>query len=182
MPGCPVAFALIAIPKSVIRTMPVVVNEDVGRLEIAMQDALGVGRRQSGAQLVRNLDDLFRRQAADSSQQACEVLPPVRTPSRRRPHRRLADVEHPAHRGVRDLAGKADLLDDVRARFRARRADQLQRDLGIQNQVVGTPDVAHTAAAGAGNHPVPPSNRSPAANDCLAGGGDEGGVRAGSSS
>ena len=47
--------------------------------------------------------------------------------------------------------------------FRARRIDQLQRDGGLQDQVVGAPDIAHAAAADPRDHPI-------AAREHLAGG------------
>src|ERR1019366_8200225 len=44
------------------------VEHDVGRLQIAMQNALGVSRGEAGAQLARYFDRFVGRQAADSAQ------------------------------------------------------------------------------------------------------------------
>ena len=53
---------------------PVVVDEHVGRLEIAMEHALRVRRREAGAELAADVDDLFRRQPADAPEQRGQVL------------------------------------------------------------------------------------------------------------
>ena len=66
----------------------------------------------------------------------------------------FADVEDPAHRRVRDLPREPHLLKDASAVRRAGRVDQLERDRRLEDQVVGSPHVAHAAAADARNHPV----------------------------
>ena len=51
-------------PKSVMRTQPIVVDEDVGRLESAVQHALRVRGREALAQLPADVGDLLGRQMA----------------------------------------------------------------------------------------------------------------------
>ena len=62
----------------------VVVDQHVGRLEIAVQHALRVRRRQTGAELTGDVDDLLGRQPADAPQQRREVLAVAPAPSSRR--------------------------------------------------------------------------------------------------
>ena len=50
------------------------VEHDVGRLQVAMQNALGVGRGQSGAKLARDVERFVRRQPADAPQQRSQVF------------------------------------------------------------------------------------------------------------
>jgi hypothetical protein len=53
----------------------VAVEHDVGRLEVAVQHAAVVDRRQPGAQLPRDVERLAAREAADPPQQPGQVLP-----------------------------------------------------------------------------------------------------------
>ena len=50
------------------------VDHHVGRLQVAMQNALIVGRGKAGAELARDLQRLLVGQAADPPQQRGEVL------------------------------------------------------------------------------------------------------------
>jgi hypothetical protein len=56
---------------------PLRVEDDVGRLEIAMQDAAFVGRREPGAQLAAHFERFVLRQPSDA--------PAAATPGRRHP-------------------------------------------------------------------------------------------------
>jgi hypothetical protein len=131
-----------------------VVDEHVGRLEIAMQDALPVRRRQAAAQLAGDVDHLLGRQPADPADQRRQVL------SFHELHRvedaelRLADVEDAAHGRVGDLSRQADFVQQPLAPFRDRRVDQLQRHRRVEHQIVGAPHIAHAATADARDHPV----------------------------
>ena len=66
----------------------------------------------------------------------------------------LADVEDPADRRMGDLPRQPHLVEDPLAAVRDGRVDQLQRDRGVEHEVVGAPDVAHAAAADPRDHPV----------------------------
>ena len=72
---------------------PVVVDQHVGRLEIAMKDALGVRRGQPGAQLMGDVDDLLRGQPADAAEKRGQVLASNELHRKEDPALGLADVE-----------------------------------------------------------------------------------------
>ena len=63
-----------ASPKSVILHLAAAVEHDVGRLEVAMQHALVVRRRKSGAQLPRDLDALVLREPSNPPEQRSQIL------------------------------------------------------------------------------------------------------------
>ena len=133
----------------------VVVDQDVGRLEVAVQHALRVRGREAGAQLAGDFErpsptaaGPTRRSSAARSSPCTSSIEKNTMPSV------FADVEHAADRGMRDLPREPDLVEDRAARRRAGATDQLQRDRRLEHQIVGAPDVAHAAAAEARDHPV----------------------------
>ena len=83
---------------------PLAVDQHVGRLEIAVQDALGVGGREAGAQLPGDVDHFVRGQPADAAQQRGEILAAHQLHRKKDQAVGLADIEHAADRGVRNLA------------------------------------------------------------------------------
>ena len=50
------------------------VQHDVGGLQVAMQDALGVRGGEAGAQLARDFDCFVRGQAANAAQERAEIF------------------------------------------------------------------------------------------------------------
>jgi hypothetical protein len=125
----------------------ILIDEHVRRFEIAVQDALRVGCRQAVAQLLGNVDDFLSRQAADPAYKSGKVFAMDEL------HRiedfaiTFADVENPADRGMRDLSGQANLVEDALSSFRIGRMDQLQGHRHLEDQIVGSPDLAHPAVA-----------------------------------
>ena len=93
----------------------VLIDQDVGRLQVAMQHALRVRRRQPGAQLAGDLEHPLGRQTARALEQRGEIL------SLHELHREedrlagFADVEDPAHRRVGDLPREPHFLEDAAA-------------------------------------------------------------------
>ena len=71
---------------------------------------------------------------------------------------------------MRDLPREPDFVEDRARGLRARRMDQLQRDRGLEHEIVGAPDVAHAAAADARDHPVAAGEHLPGAKHELLGG------------
>ena len=89
------------------------VDHHVGRLEIAVQDALRVGRRETGAELARSAPPCPRGRPADAAQQRGQVLAVDVL------HREVvlavdfADVVDAADVGVGDLARDAHLVEEA---------------------------------------------------------------------
>ena len=133
-----------------------VVDQNVRRLEVAVQHAACVRGGQPAGQLAGDVHDLLGWHAADAAKQRGEVF--AGDELHRVEHDAalgLADVEHPADRGMRDLPRQANLVEQPRPRVWTGRVDHLQRHRHLQDQIVGAPDVAHAAAPDARDHPVP---------------------------
>ncbi len=135
---------------------PVVVDEDVRRLQIAMKHTLRVRRRETRAQLPPDVDDLLRRQrgrrgaaAPRDLRRGSSSIEKKITPCG------FADVEDAAHGRVGDLAREPHLAEDPLARGGTRGLDDLQRDLGFEHEIVCAPDISHAAAADSLDHAVP---------------------------
>jgi len=71
-----------------------------------VQHALGVGRRDAGAQLAGDVDDLLGREPADPPEERREILASHQLHREKHFARELPDVEYPAHGRVRDLPGE----------------------------------------------------------------------------
>ena len=131
-----------------------VVDQDVGRLQVAVQHALGVGGGEAGAQLACDLEHTFRGETAHAAQQRRQVLAVHQFHGKEHDAGVFADVEHAADRRVRNLPGQADLVEDLRACGGTGRPDEFQRNRGLEHEVVGAPHVAHAAAPQPRNHAV----------------------------
>ena len=136
------------------------VDHDVGGLEIAMQHALVVRRRQARAELPRDLDGLVFRQPADAAQQRRQILAVHvlhREEVRRAVRRRSTDVEDAADVRMRDAQRQADFVEEplepIRVALDVAR-QELQRDGLAELQVVGAVDLAHAAAAEQADHAI----------------------------
>ena len=101
-------------PKSVIRTMPVVVDQHVAGLQVAMQDPLCMRGGETSAELSRDVGDLLGRQAADASKQRGEVFAFDQLHREEHDAVGVTDVEHAADGGMRNLAGDANFVEDSR--------------------------------------------------------------------
>ena len=134
---------------------PVVVDEDVGGLQVAMEDPLRVGGHEARAQLAADVDDLLRRQPAHAPEQRREIFASDELHREEDHALRFADVEHAAHGRVGNLAGEPHLGEDPLARGRTRGFDDLQRHLGFEHEIVCAPDISHAAAADPLDHPIP---------------------------
>lgn len=121
-----------------------------------VQHALCVRRRGAGAELMGNLDDLFRRKPADAADQRREVLAGHELHGKEHPAFGFADVEDAADSRVGDLPREANLVEDANTRILGARLNQLQRDGRFKDEIVGAPDVPHPASADPRNHPVAP--------------------------
>jgi hypothetical protein len=124
----------------------VFVDEQVGRLEVAMQHALRVGGGQRGADFAANLNHPLRRQPSHSSDERGEVF------AFHQLHREehflvcLADVEHPAHARMRDAACQSDLVEDRAARLGVLRERNNFRATGVSS----------TRSSACQTSPIPP--------------------------
>ena len=83
------------------------VEHHVGRLEVAVQDALLVGRGEAGAHAAGHVERLVRRQAADALQQRGEVLAVDVLHREEVPAFRLADVVHAADVAMETRGGRS---------------------------------------------------------------------------
>ncbi len=137
------------------------VEHDVGRLEVAVQHALVVGRGQPGAQLAGDLDRLVLGQAADAAQQRRQILAVDVF------HRQVvvplgfANVEHPTDVRVRHLARRPHLVEQELQRGGVGRqlvGQELQRHRLAELEIVGPVDLAHAAAAEQADDPVAPGD------------------------
>ena len=155
------SIARCARPKSRILTKsfrpPRVDEQDVVALEIAVHDAEVVRARERGAHLLEDVDGARERHRAlrelARERDADEVL-----------HDeielalfRLADVVDVDDVRVIDAVGGARLAEHPRAEVRLAaevRADQLERDDAVDEDVTGAIDDAHAAFAGARLEPV----------------------------
>jgi hypothetical protein len=142
--------AAAARPKSGEPRVSAAVDHDVGRLEIAMQDAAVVRGRKARAHLPRDFDAFVGRQAADSPQQRREVLAVDELHGQEVTPIHVADVIHAAHVGMRDLARDPNLVEEP---FEARRlaADffrqELERNGLTELQILRPVDFSHAAAS-----------------------------------
>jgi hypothetical protein len=124
------------------------VEDDVVRLEVAVQDPGGVRRAQAGEQLQRDrarLVDRERTGAREAGRQrlAAEELHGVEELAGSR-----AQVEDAADAGVGDAPGELDLALEARRCRRAGRdgrADSLERDRRRELAILGLVDLAHRA-------------------------------------
>jgi hypothetical protein len=100
--------------------LPPAVDHDVGGLEITMEHAFGMRRRQSRAQLACDLDGFVVRQVSDAAQQAAQVLAIDVFHRYERGAFRFPDVVHAAHVGMRDLPRNADFAVETLQQSRLR--------------------------------------------------------------
>ncbi len=157
----------------------VAVDEHVRRLQVAMEDALGVGGRKTVAELLADIDHFFRRQPPDAANQRGEVFAIDQFHGVEDFSFAFTDVEHAADRRMRDLPGESHLIKDVPPALGVVRIDQLQGDRGFEDEVVGPPDFTHAPASQPGDHPVPAGEDIARDEACGVGGGADVGRRRG---
>jgi len=140
---------------------PVLVHEDVGRLQIAMQHAFGVGRVQAGTELAGDLDHPAGRQTPGVPQHRREVL--TLDELHREEHLVVgfADVEDAHYGGMRDATGEPHFLEESLSSGLAGGPNQLQGDRRLEHEIVGAPHVAHPALPEPRDHPVPHPEHEP---------------------
>ncbi len=137
---------------------PPAVDHDVGRLEIAVEHPLVVGRGQSRAQLPRHLSRLVRRQATDAPQQRGKVFPVHVLHRQEHVAIGFADVVHTTHVGMADLSCDADLGAEPRQPIGVggdKVGQELQRDGLAKGEILGAIDLAHAAASEQADDLVP---------------------------
>jgi hypothetical protein len=144
--------------------VPVLVNHHVRGLEVAVDDARLVRRREPRAQLPRNLDRLVRRQAAEPLEHRREFLAP-HVLHREEVHPvGFADVVDAADVAVRNLPRDPHLPMKARERSsvgRERFGQKLERHGLFELQVFGPVNFAHPAAAQEADDAVTLSQDSP---------------------
>jgi len=127
---------------------PPAVDHHVGRLQIAVEDALRVGRAQPRADLPGHLDGLVPGQTADTLQQRRQILSVDVLHGEEVLAIDLGHVVDPADVGMRNLPGQPDLVEEsfeaIAIRLERRRKE-LQRDGLAELEIVGTVDLAHSA-------------------------------------
>ena len=136
----------------------VVVDQHVGRFEVAMQDALGVSGGDARAELPGDVDDLVGRQPADVAQECGEVLAAHELHREKDEAVGFPHVEHAADRRMRDLPCEPHFVQETFARIDAAGEEHLEGDGRIEHEIVGAPHVAHAALTDAGNHAVTPGD------------------------
>ena len=125
----------------------VLVEKDVRRFEIPVQNAVRVRSGQALKDLLTNVADLFGRKSSDPTEQRSKVF------ARHKLHRverllsGLTDVEHPAHGRIGNLPGHPYFVHDAGARLRSRGDDHFQRHGRSQHQIVDSPHFAHSSAS-----------------------------------
>ncbi len=126
------------------------VDQDVGRLQIAMQNAAVVCRRETGAELACELERLVRWQPANAPQQRREILAVDVLHREEVLAADFADVVDAAHVRMGDLPREPDFLMEARQPVGAMRdilRQELERDGLSKLQVFSSIDFAHAAAA-----------------------------------
>ena len=138
------------------------VDHDVLRLEVAMDHAAVVRRRQPGAELARRLEGLVGGQPADAQQQRREVFAIHVLHGDERHAFDFADVVNAADVGVGDQARHAHFaVESLQQALIARRlfGQELQGYGLSERQVGGAIDLAHSAAAEQSDDAVAPAEQ-----------------------
>ena len=133
------------------------VDHDVGRLQVAVHDALVVHGRESGAQVARELERLVRRQPADARQERREILAVHVLHRDEVPPVDLHHVVEPAHVRVRDLAPDAHLGEQPLQEHGIvghAAPKELERDWLTELDVLCPVDFAHAAPAERRDDPI----------------------------
>jgi hypothetical protein len=133
------------------------VEHHVGRLEIAVQDAPGVDRGQTGTELPGDLHRLVARRTPDALQQTTEVFTVDVLHGQEVLAVDLTHVVDPADVGVRDLPGQLDLLEETLQQggiLLQPLGQELQRHALTQLHVVGAVDLPHAACPEPGHDAV----------------------------
>ena len=133
------------------------VEHDVGRLQIAMDDAALMGGGESRAQLARDVGGFVFRESANPAERAREVFPVDVLHREIQEAVGLADVVDAAHVGVGDLPRGAHLvvkLSEAHRIVAERFRQELQRDRLAEAQIVRPIHLPHPAAAEETDDPV----------------------------
>src|SRR4029079_1175394 len=128
----------------------VAVEHDVGRLEVAVNDAALVRGGDAGAQLAGDVDRLVRREDAEAAEQRREILAVDILHGQEAAAVGVAQVVEAADVLVGDLAGDAQLvveLGEARGVGGGPLGQELERNRLVEGEVVGAVDLAHAAAA-----------------------------------
>ena len=138
------------------RTLPSAVEHHVRGLQIAVNDAAVVRRREARAELPRDVDGLVRGEPADAPDQRGEVLAVDVLHREEAAAVRLADVVHAADVRVRHLPRDAELVVELREAGRRGAADwqKLQRNRLVEREIVGPVDFTHAAPAEERDQPI----------------------------
>jgi hypothetical protein len=147
------------------------VDHDVGRLEVPVQHAFRVCRRESRGQLPGDLDPFVHRQPADAPQERSQVFPIHVFHRQVQLAVRLADVVDATDVGMRDLPREAHLAAQARAgrlvdlsyvgsAFRRTGKQttcrqELQGDRLAELEVVRAVDLAHPTVSQRRDNPEP---------------------------
>jgi hypothetical protein len=161
-PSVPAAAAL-AMPKSITLAVPRVVDHHVRRLEVAVDDPHLVDRGQALRDLDGHVEGAIRGQGA-RTQAVLQRGPGDQLHRDVLQAAVLAVFVDAADVPVADLARELDLGTEAgRHLRRARdlRTQDLERDVLVEDLVMGPIDGAHPAATERGQHPIAPANQRP---------------------
>ena len=126
------------------------VDDDVVGLEVAVQDALGVGGGQPGANLAGHFDGAFPGHPPGPAQEGGEGVAVDILHREEGRSVNLAKVVHAADVGMRDLARDPHFTIEPREAIGIvleRLGQELERHLDAKQQIVGAEHTAHAALA-----------------------------------
>jgi hypothetical protein len=118
-------------------------------LEVAMDDARAVGRRQHAAELTADLDDVADREPPAPAQPSAERFAVEQLHDQERAAVVKADVVDADDAGVLDLARRDRLGEepfDLRRVGRRLEREQLDRDARLAQGLLGRPHLPHASA------------------------------------
>jgi hypothetical protein len=126
------------------------VNHDVRRLQVSVQDAVGVRGRESRAELARNLYGLIRRKPPYALQERCQLLSLYELHREKMVAVDFAYVVNAADVAMRDLSGDSNFTMKARERRTVVKQSfwkKLQSNRLRELQIVCTIDFSHAAFA-----------------------------------
>ena len=126
------------------------VDHNIGRFDVAVQDALGMRGSKAGAKFAGEFDSLVRGQPPNAAQQAPKILAIDVLHGQIRLPVHFPDVVNAADILVRDLARDPDFIVEAGEQIQivfSRQGQKLQRHRLAEDEIVGAIDLAHAALA-----------------------------------
>ena len=144
--------------------LPTPIEHDVGGFQVAMQNALGMGRCQSGTKMACDVERFVGWKASDPPQQGSEIFAVDVLHGEERLAVDVAHVVHPANIGMGDPSRHPHFVAEAfQQTFVAGGfvRQKLHRDALSERQVVGAVNLAHAAFAEQRNDPVASGQKAP---------------------